>query len=284
MRVDRQGFALLGVLWLTAAMSLVAMLGAGGARTAAAAGENRWDWARAFWAREACIAAFEAEGPGRGGFDAADTVNLAGGAFCTLSIDRLDHRINLNRVDEAVLRKLLGSPQLTAALLDWRDEDDLAWGGGSESAFYRERGLIAPRNAPLLDPGELTSIFGFDDGTVEALEPFVSTEGSGFVDVNAAPPRVVRALPWARPVAEAVLQRRALRPFASTAELGDFVEELDWPREEGETSIARSVRIDSPEYRVRVVGGGPRGTMAHADLITHRTTGGLRTKRRKGAW
>jgi general secretion pathway protein K len=157
-----------------------------------------------------------------------------GDGMVSVEIIDLERRLNLNTVPEPVLELALQvagvgageASSLTAAIVDWRDRDDLEHlGGGAESSFYR--GMNPPyiaKDGAFDDPSELLKVKGVTPevywgprrtgirpgerprnrrqptGLVEADE-----EGSGLVDifgaisvgrvnVNTAPLAVLRVL------------------------------------------------------------------------------------------
>ena len=73
-----------------------------------------------------------------------------------------ESRLNLNTVTTNELGKLRGmTPDIVAALLDWRDGDNVATPGGAEAEYYstlKPPGL--PRNGPLLTTRELMMVRG----------------------------------------------------------------------------------------------------------------------------
>lgn len=285
MSSGREGFALLGVLWVAAVMAVIGASAMVTARTAVTASQNRSEIARAFWAREACVEMLAARGPGRGDFGDGDTLRFERDVWCAVSIERLDHRVNLNRASRAALLGLLPEDSLVDALMDWRDADDIARPRGAESAYYRSRRRIPPRNGPLASVSELAFVRGFDAETLRRVAPLATTEGRGFIDVNSAPAAVIRTLPLEAAAIDAVIQRRARRAFGSTAELGDYLESLASGVAAEDFEALRDIAtVNRPELRIRVagaVGSGPRST---SDLFGHMTTGGLRITHRKVVW
>jgi type II secretory pathway component PulK len=202
---NRRGFALLAVLWLVAALGMMAAVGLAAGRTGAAVTRNRILLTRAGWAREACIAILMA----RVAEDSAaalagarirslPSVDLGRGTWCAAQVEDPAARINLNRADSATLNRLFRSGELVHALLDWRKQ-----------------------HGPLDDATELRFVSGFDSSTAARFADLTTTRGSGGVNVNEASPEVLGAIAGLPGEAiELVLSRRRVgRPIASLEEL-----------------------------------------------------------------
>lgn len=85
--------------------------------------------------------------------------------------------------------------ELTDALADYQDPDDLKRLQGAESFEYRTRGLPPPRNSPLLSISELQRVYGMDRLAASWQEhncdELVSTQGDGNFNRNTAPLKVL---------------------------------------------------------------------------------------------
>jgi hypothetical protein len=266
-------------------MALIGMTAMATARMAVATSENRRAIARGFWAREACIAMIEAQGPGRGEFWDADTLRFERGVWCAVSVERLDHRVNVNSAEDSMLRRVLQSDSLVDALLDWRDADDERRPLGAETSDYRARRNLPPRHGPLASLEELAFVRGFDERTVETLRTVLTASGPGTIDVNTAPARVLRALPLPSSSIDALLVRRTGSPFGSTAELYDYLTSLSGAfQPETMDALRRIATIDRPEFRILVTGAAASGPVVASELFGHITTGGLRLTDRRMLW
>lgn len=87
------------------------------------------------------------------------------------------------------------------AIKDWIDIDDVVTGGGAESSYYAAQyPPYLAKNAPLDCIEELLMIKGINKelftGTKEkpGLAQYVTVYGDGFININTAPPMVLRAL------------------------------------------------------------------------------------------
>ena len=120
-------------------------------------------------------------------------------------------RVNINSLDSLELRRLLGvvggeglAEARAAALLDWRDVEDVQRAGGAERAWYREHGRLEPRNRALRSWPELEQVRGFE--RFEELRPLVAFEDEA-VSMLEAPVEVISAIAGEDPVVLAHLLR-----------------------------------------------------------------------------
>lgn len=206
MRVQR-GMALVLVLWLVAALSLVVLAGVKGVRQQTrSAGmdierlraevkldavlqlaaqrllaerqlSHRYQWLRMqLGFDEIWIEITPAEG--------LIDVNVASDAL----LQALFRNIGRLTPDEAVV--------FASRIRDWIDPDDDPSGvGGAEAAQYRAAAWPSqPRNAALEDPSELRSVLGMTAGLYEIIAPFLGLNGQQRIDVDAAPPALIDAL------------------------------------------------------------------------------------------
>lgn len=97
-------------------------------------------------------------------------------------------KININMVAPALLQELMNQapngidaqlPFATvnrvAAILDWRDGDELTRINGAEKKQYQDAGLhYSPRNKPFQSLEELQMVLGMDEATLKWLEPLIT--------------------------------------------------------------------------------------------------------------
>lgn len=231
---DRRGAALVLVLWLIVVLSVIAAGVLTSTRTELRLAANLRDRAVARYAAESGQVA--AEGPVTAAValwrqpadrarlldHLADTlaalreVTLGQGRFGVTVVD-LNTRIDLNWADGPTLTGLFSqfttarrAEALAAAVQDWRDLDDEPVEGGAEAADYARAGLSRrPRNAPFRQTSELRLVLGMSDSLYYAVTPFVTVDGDGRVNLNAAPAQVLAALPAIGPrEARAIVSRR----------------------------------------------------------------------------
>ncbi len=256
------GFALLAVLWLLAALTVLGGVAVAVVRTGSQATRNRILLTRAAWAREACVEillARWASPPAPLG--RLDSVDLGRGTWCTATLDDPASKLNVNLADRAALVTVIGAvtapaahvDSLVDALLDWRDPDTVPRPFGIETP--------ANRNGPFADVAELRCVRGFDDALVARLSPLLTTRGTGAINVNAAPAVVIATLPGMSDEAVALLIRRlAGQPVRNTDELGALLSSAgrailyaSYPEFLRATTVA-------PMQLVAAVDGGVHGT------------------------
>lgn len=258
--MSRQGFVLLTVLWALALAATVVGASLAVAKLGQAASANRIVLTRAAWAREACAELLLA----RTGTDSTvrdvDTVDLGRGTWCHARIEDPGARLNVNTAAVEALRLLIANDTVVDALLDWRDSDDVQRPLGAETAWYRARGRPLPRNGPLADVRELRLVRGVDSLRFNRLVRFLTTDGTGQVNLGTAPPEVLATLPGMTPeLLRAILALRAdgavLRPERLLGSLS-----RDGQREllSRYQDFARSVSY-GPTQLVALVDGGVRG-------------------------
>ena len=110
------------------------------------------------------------------------------GAAVELKIRDESGKVDLNQADFEMLEKLLrsagGNPllarQLAAAIIDWRDADELPQpGGGAENPAYAAAGLgYGPANAPFTTVDELRRVLGMTPELYRKLLPDVTVFGN----------------------------------------------------------------------------------------------------------
>jgi type II secretory pathway component PulK len=193
--MTQRGIALLAVLWTLTAVAMLAGAIMTVARVGSSTTRNRVLLTRASWAREACTGILQARFARDASTRALDSVDLGRGTWCAASLEDPSGKLNLNLVErstlvtvlQALVRRPAAVDSLVDALLDWRDPDTLCRRFGEESA--------GNRNGPFVDLRELRYVRGFTDSLVVGLAPFLTTRGTGAINVNAAPQEVLAALP-----------------------------------------------------------------------------------------
>lgn len=212
----RRGFALLAVLWVMAAAAALGLTVSLAAREAVATARNRTGATRAMWRAEDCVERARAtiaealvvhrsrqrdEESVWLRLDSIVTASaLVVAARCNVSVRAAGMSLDVNEVDEEMLRSLLvavGLPgrrvdSMSAALLDWRDVDDVVRPFGAEHGWYVSAGRPPPRNAPLADRHETRLVRGFEAPSV--VDSLLGVE-RGRIPLAVAPLAVIAALP-----------------------------------------------------------------------------------------
>jgi general secretion pathway protein K len=116
----------------------------------------------------------------------------------------LGARLNINDLSEDQLKTFFGfilndyvtADGLAQSIMDWTDVDDIARLHGAEKDDYIKAGLLAlPANGPFRDIEELQFVKGMTPAIYAAVAPYLTTLGSGLVNLNTAPTPVLKALP-----------------------------------------------------------------------------------------
>src|SRR2546422_295997 len=214
----RNGFALLAVLWVLTALSVLGGVAVAVARTGSETTRNRVLLTRAAWAREACVEILLARYAKDPSLRALDSIDLGRGTWCGARLEDAAAKLNVNLADRAALvavvaavsgRARAGVDSSVDALLDWRDADTIPRPFGIETP--------ANRNGPLADIAELRYVRGFDDSLVARLDGVLTTRGAGAINLNAARAVVIATLPGMSDEAVARLVRRRLAGAAVPA-------------------------------------------------------------------
>ncbi len=253
--MSRRGFALLAVLWVLTALVVLAGAGFAVARTGSLTTRNRVLLARAGWAREACVEILLARYAQDAAIRRLDPVDLGRGSWCAAALEDPAARLNPNLADRDALLTLLST------VCHRRSVDSLA------------------------DVAELRYVPGFDSALVARLSAFLTTRGTGVINVNAAPREVLATLPGITEEAILALLGRRLsgRPIQNADELAALVSRS--ARSALLANYPEFVRAATfaPAQLVAQVEGGVRGTtiVAQATLTLVPVPGRLAVIRRE---
>lgn len=225
-----RGFALLTVLWVMVGLATLGVAASLAAREAVATARNRLTLSRAFWNAEDCLARLQAalaeamEGAGtrqdpRAAWSridaAAESSSLLAGVACDVTLRAAGSTVDANTADRDQLVALFAAggiarhtaDSLADALLDWRDDDNVARPFGAERAWYDSARRDPPRNGPFGDARELVRVRGFE--RVPDLASIVDVE-PGRISLAHAPAPVLASLPgFTGEAVERVLELRA---------------------------------------------------------------------------
>lgn len=142
-----------------------------------------------------------------------------GPACYEMTVRDLGTTLDINTVDAARMRRLLLALDVdyrvadvaAQSLADWLDADDLHRARGAERQYYQALTFPRePRNGPIPHVEELLKIRGFDRRLYELVRPYLSVDGDGRINVNAAPTAVLATLPGLSEIAvRGILRARA---------------------------------------------------------------------------
>jgi general secretion pathway protein K len=229
-RTSQQGFVLVAVLWLCAALAALATIFSvylSNSARALALNDTALQ-AQALVSAGVELAAYrlqlagEESRPAQGSF----RVRL-NGAEIAVSFVSEAARVDLNGAPKELLAGLLtvlganedAAKQGADRIVGWRTKpaQDTA---GNEDALYQASGrAYPPRQAPFAHVNELGLVLGLTPELVERALPFVTVfSGASGVDVLVAPTEVIAALPGMTPLTlRQFLQDRATLPNDNTA-------------------------------------------------------------------
>jgi hypothetical protein len=207
------------VLWVITVSSIVALTGALAGRTTVSAARNRVQSERALWSALGCARSTQAEIDGLLG----GALTLEEGARIWRTLDRrivsrpvtptwpcivrfeaAGTRLDVNAATPEMIASLLrtlGEPdgrvlEMTDALMDWRDTNDVELPSGAERAWYERSSRALPRNGPLADVRELALVRGFEElarfAPVLATEPGRVSLAHASADVLSTVPGITR--------------------------------------------------------------------------------------------
>jgi general secretion pathway protein K len=116
----------------------------------------------------------------------------------------LGERLNINQLTENelltffsfLLKDYSKATQLSQTIMDWRDADSIPRPSGAEhDAYVKAEMLALPSNSQFRDISELRNVMGMTPEIFAIAAPFLTTHGTGQVNLNTAPVPVLRALP-----------------------------------------------------------------------------------------
>lgn len=144
--------------------------------------------------------------------------------------------LHVNLASEDELRRLLialridagKADRLAQSIMDWKDVDDLHRARGAERDAYVKAGAEElPPNRALREVAELRGVVGMTSELFDRIAPYLTTLGSGSVNLARAPAPVLLALPGMSDEAAAVILRN--RRFPGMLDLNRLVNELSSP-------------------------------------------------------
>jgi general secretion pathway protein K len=230
---SNRGVALLLVLWALVLLGTLALGFSWSMRTEAMAARNGIDETRAYFQARTGVSraiALLASLPSDNVLAAA-IAGKDGDASYDVRVESESGKVDVNLVDDEVLLETLkkgGLPEeevesVRDAILDWRDEDDVARPRGAERAEYgRMTEPITPRNGKFRGIGELMHVKGVAGEFHRAFLSRVFTVHGNSPRVNflRAPEIVLRSLPGvSSEAADRIVAGRMEEPPISAAAL-----------------------------------------------------------------
>ncbi len=249
---SRGGFALLTTLVTLVLLSAIAVRALTEIGTVHQATQNRLAQTRGEWAARGCLALLQS------GYVAPEhplevaATELNRNAFCSAVEVNPAARLNVNLTDSMTLARFLDR-RTAAAILDWRDADDVDRRGGSERDIYRAANKPPPRNAPFRHPDELLLLHDVDQQRLVDRLASLTVEGDGRLDPNLTSVEILGSLSVLGPAAiEAIVFRRSTTPFTAIAQVQEMIG--------AEVDASRYFTLDRRTRRVLLTGWGTAGT------------------------
>lgn len=180
----------------------------------------------------------------------AESVRVTAGEVGYRILDE-EGKINVNRADQKLLAALLRVVELPPgtnidevvdAILDWVDSDRLRRLNGAEDDYYLALRIpYLPKNGPMGALEELLLVKGITPELYALLSQVLTVWGTGRVNVNTAPPAVLRAV-FPNDVLSLISQRRG-KPLVAVPAPGivrsSTFSVIAW----GQTATSRSARF-----------------------------------------
>lgn len=259
--MNRRGFALLAVLWVITALTALTSAGLLVARIGSDTTRNRFILARAEWARDACEEILTARFAADPTVRSLAPIDLGRGTWCRASLLDPAAQLNINRADPDALAQLFAAVGVERALAD-------------SVIQHRRQGAIY----------DLQQVPGIDSSGIARLASFITTRGTGVVNINAAPPEILRLLPgMTEESVVTIMIRRSTRPLLNADELAGALSPSS--RNVFLKSYAEFVRetVFTPPQLIAVLEGGVRGRalVARATLTVVPVPGRLAVIRRE---
>jgi len=195
----QRGVAMILVIWVIALMAVLLGSFALIARTENLQSRHMFDTTAARYAAEAGLerAIFELRRPDpaqRWAGDGRPYEFQFDNALVHVELTDESGKIDINSAGDDILQQLFISQgmaldqaaQLSDAIQDWRDPDDIARPHGAEQSEYKSAGLsYVPRNAPYQTVSEVQQVLGMNYEIYSRIEPAITIYAGG-AEPNAA--------------------------------------------------------------------------------------------------
>ncbi|OGG51573.1 MAG: hypothetical protein A3F84_06420 [Candidatus Handelsmanbacteria bacterium RIFCSPLOWO2_12_FULL_64_10] len=200
-----------------------------------------------------------------------------------------ERKIHLNEAPREALLRLPGVDEgVVAALMDWRDQDDVPEPGGAEAGYYQSLPQpYACKNGPLETVEELRLVRGVTPEILEAVRPYVTVYGDGKVNLNTAPGPVLLTLGLEEALVSKVLRfRRGFDGqeggrddgvFEKVSGVKDALADFEGLSPEEAAALDRVLAgctVQSRHFRVEAMGKTERGAVRKVTAVARREEGG----------
>ena len=122
-----------------------------------------------------------------------------------LGLEDEERRVNINTASAGLLSALIeivcrvdsmSASEISASIIDWRDEDDIVTPGGAENSYYLRMGYSCA-NRQFYSVHELLLVKGIKPEIYQQLMPYITIFGSGKININTADEKVLFAAIYA---------------------------------------------------------------------------------------
>lgn len=252
---DKRGSALLTVLWLTAALSVIGLSVANNVRGETERTSTGVDDARSYFIARGAIERailhmewrYMADPDGRPLYyvNGQPVMNFDfPGAQVEVDIIPETSKLNVNGATPQEILRLLGglnvpidrATVITSAIIDWRTPPDPLHPSPFDAFYLNQTPSFLPRHASLQGNEEILQIEGITpglyygdsiDNSQPGLRDCLSVYGSGgAVDINTAQIPTLEAIGLAPEDARAIVQHRTIQPFLDYKQLASIQTEL----------------------------------------------------------
>lgn len=206
-RAHSRGLALIAVLWMVAALTLLVTSLLAVSRASTQSAQNHGALVQATAVGDAAIQLALVEWQ----HSKPNPVQRVHGHYrfeglpIEVALTPASAYINLNRASPRLLHDLLhyaggldsmSAETLAQRIIDWRDPDEATLDGSSELAPYLAAGLaVRPRNSAFLSAEDLLQVAGIGLDLFARIEPLITVWGGGSgVDPRSAPENVLAVL------------------------------------------------------------------------------------------
>jgi len=129
------------------------------------------------------------------------SVSPFGGVVTNYGMVDEESKININKATEKILKAMLevigelgsmSAADTAAAIVDWRDSNDVVLTGGAENSYYAALSQPYPcHNADFQSVHELLLVKGMSESLFAKIRPYLTIYGTGKVNINTADPVVL---------------------------------------------------------------------------------------------
>jgi len=158
---------------------------------------NAWDSINESWGSSEELFREVSMGENKGSFSVYyDYVSATGGSATNYGMYDEERKININKASITLLKAMMENiaqndsmmaSDVAAAIVDWRDADDVVLTGGAENSYYAA--LSEPyscHNGDFQSLNELLLVKGVTAVIFEKIKPYVTMFGTGKININTA--------------------------------------------------------------------------------------------------